>query len=100
MSTKTAAEPALRVPPEEKFWKRYSPHGEAPLSLAGSFGLHLLCVGGLLLFGAYLASLFIDSTANLPVTPVRLLIPGGGGGSKHGSGDAKGVGVGPEITED
>src|SRR5262249_8975439 len=42
---KQAPGPKLRVPPEEKFWKRYSPHGEAPLSLVGSFALHALAVG-------------------------------------------------------
>jgi hypothetical protein len=41
------------LPPEERFWKRYSPHYEFPLSGATSFTLHalgliLLVVGGLI----------------------------------------------------
>jgi hypothetical protein len=84
--------PALRVPPEEKFWKRYSPHGEAPLSLTGSFALHALGVGGMMLFGIYLASLFFKPTRSLPVEPVRLELPGGGGGGGKGG---KGVGTNP-----
>ena len=31
----TSAGAAVKVPPEERFWQRYSPHGEAPLSMAG-----------------------------------------------------------------
>jgi hypothetical protein len=37
------------IPPEEQFWKRYSPHHEFPLSSATSFVLHLLGVGLLVL---------------------------------------------------
>src|SRR5437762_2072204 len=29
-----ARPPGSAVPPEEQFWKRYSPHGEMPLSVA------------------------------------------------------------------
>jgi hypothetical protein len=83
--------PASRVPPEEKFWRRYSPHGEAPLSLAGSFALHALGVGGLLLFGIYLASLLFTPTRSLPVDAVRLQ-PGGRDGSGK---DGRGEGVAP-----
>src|SRR4051812_11037220 len=87
--------PQLLVPPEERFWKRYSPHGEAPLSAAGSFALHLLGVGGLFLFALYVANLFYNPTTSLPVEPVRFAL-GGGGGSKHGVGTGPGVGGGPE----
>lgn len=93
---KTSAGTALRVPPEEQFWKRYSPHGEAPLSVAGSFALHALAVGGLLLAGLYLASLFDTPARSLPVEPVRLVIEGGGGGSKTGVGTGPGIGHGSE----
>lgn len=94
MATKTA-EPELRVPPEEKFWKRYSPHGEAPLSMAGSFALHLAVGGGLLLLGMFILTSFGNSRTSLPVEPVRLKIEGGGGGKKSGTGVGKGVGGGP-----
>lgn len=97
MSTATAPKQAneLKLPPEEKFWKRYSPHGEAPLSIIGSFALHALGVGGLMLFGIYLASLFIQPTRSLPVEPVRLALDKlpGGGGQRGGSVDGRGPGV-------
>ena len=99
-----AAGPILsRVPPDEQFWRRYSPHGEAPLSIAGSIALHTLGLGAALLAIFYLASLFSPSTQSLPVEPVRLDI-GGGGGSKTGVGDVPGVGhgpenIGPEVVE-
>jgi hypothetical protein len=87
------------VPPEEKFWKRYSAHGEAPISLGGSFALHALVGGGMLLFSIYLASLLFNPARSLPVEPVRLNL-GGGGGNPRGVGDAKGVGKGAENIED
>ena len=84
-----------RVPPEEQFWRRYSPHGEAPLSLAGSIALHTLGLGGALLLIIYIASILSNTTQSLPVEPVRLAL-GGGGGSKGGVGDAKGIGKAAE----
>jgi hypothetical protein len=64
--------------PEERFWKRYSPHGELPLSGAGSFAFHALVFGSLILWAVYLAAYFARPSRALPVDPVRL-IPGGGG---------------------
>lgn len=91
----------LRVPPEEAFWKRYSPHGEAPLSMAGSFALHIAIGGGLLLVGLFLLTGFGNSRTSLPVEPVRLKIEGGGGGKQIGTGTGKGIGTGPmEDTGD
>ena len=56
------------LPPEEKFWQRYSPHSEAPLSGVTSAVVHVLFVGLLLLV------LFVhgctdieDETRSLPV---------------------------------
>ncbi len=43
-----------RVPPDERFWRRYSPHGELPLSGASSLAVHLLLFG-LLMLAAWLA---------------------------------------------
>jgi hypothetical protein len=85
------AGPAPLVPPDEKFWKRYSPHGEAPLSVAGSVAVHALAVGSLVLFGLFIVSLFNKSDRSLPVEPVRLEL-GGGGGNPKGVGDGKGIG--------
>jgi len=82
---------------EERFWKRYSPHGELPLSGAGSFALHALVVGFLVLWGLYLYSYFNKPSRNLPVESVRLEL-GGGGGSRTGEGDKPGIGHGPEAA--
>ena len=97
----SAAPPAPgTLPPEEKFWQRYSAHGEAPISMAGAFAAHALGVGGLLLFSIYLASLFFDPTRSVPVEPVRLEAAGGGGGKTGGQGDVKGAARGPEDVDD
>jgi hypothetical protein len=84
-----------RVPPDETFWKRYSPHHEFPLSMLSSAVLH--GVGLTLLMFVALGILFaFRNTHPLPVDPVRL-DTGGGGGSKTGMGDGPGVGKGPEA---
>jgi hypothetical protein len=55
------------VPPDERFWQRYSRHGELPLSGATSLALHLL-VFGLLVLIAYLAyAVFSHTSHSLPV---------------------------------
>ncbi|HZY85739.1 MAG TPA: hypothetical protein VFE78_12970 [Gemmataceae bacterium] len=82
---------------DERFWKRYSPHGELPLSGAGSFALHALIVGFLVLWAVYLAAYFSKPSRNLPVESVRLDL-GGGGGSRSGEGDNKGIGHGAEAV--
>jgi hypothetical protein len=76
------------LPPEERFWRRYSPHGEAPLSVAGSIGVHGLVIGGLILFALYVASLFYKPMHSLPIDPVQLT--GGGDRSKEGVGNGRG----------
>src|SRR5207237_9412148 len=96
MSTAPATPPPttnpnrLVVPPEEKFWKRYSPHHEAPLSGVSSFALHLLLIPLLLLI-AWVASKVKDEDENrsLPVDVVRVNFPGGGG-SPEGAGKGPG----------
>jgi hypothetical protein len=92
-SNTTGAKPANQplVPPDENLWKRYSPHGELPLSGAGSLTLHLL-VFGLMLLAAWLAySVFGHTNRSLPVEAVRLDL-GGGGGDTHASGTGQGRG--------
>src|SRR5256885_2244692 len=87
---KTAAGQPL-LPPEEQFWKRYSPHHEAPLSGVTSTILHLLAI--LLLLGIIWMQnmLKTDELYNsVPVEVVKFQLPGGGGGAK----DGKGVGTG------
>ena len=102
MATSSTSEKAVRgpqptrLPPEEKFWQRYSPHQEMPLSTIGSFALHLLVVGGLILF-AWLGWFGFGKSDNaLPVDTVRFEIPSGGGGNPNGTGNEKGVGTGAD----
>jgi hypothetical protein len=72
----TTATQTAGLPPEEKFWQRYSPHREMPVSAASSLALHALVIGGLLLL-AWLGWLgFQKPQGTLPVEPVRLLPPG------------------------
>jgi hypothetical protein len=79
---KPASAPRPLLPPEEKFWKRYSPHNEAPLSGVSSFLLHLLAL--LLLIGVvwlYSKMNPEEKNSSLPVETIRI---GGGGGSLQG----------------
>jgi hypothetical protein len=78
------------VPPDERFWRRYSPHGELPLSGASSLAVHLLLFG-LLLLSAWLAfAVFRQAGRALPVDAVRLEP----GGNPQGDGKAPGAGNG------
>jgi hypothetical protein len=63
-----AGEP-LPTPPEERFWKRYSPHHEFPLSAVGSFALHFLGGGGLIA-----AALLLGAYVNAKRSPVPLQV--------------------------
>ncbi len=82
-----------RKPPEESFWKHYSPHHEFPLSLLSSAMLHAIGITFLLLvaFGIILA---FKHNQSLPVEPVRLA--GGGGGSPTGVEGGEGTGRTPQ----
>jgi hypothetical protein len=105
MTTATAQTPArTRVDlsgqaPEERFWQRYSPHGEMPLSMAGSVAVHALVIGALVLATIYFASLFFKPNRSLPVEPVRLNDNAGGGGAKGAIGDGPGRGGRVENVE-
>src|SRR5438128_8819669 len=96
MSTAPAAPPPsanpnrLLVPPEEKFWKRYSPHNEAPLSGVSSFAVHVLAIPLLLLVALVVSKVNDDDEKrSLPVDVVRVKFSGGGG-SKQGVGNRPG----------
>ena len=70
--------PALLVPPEERFWKRYSPNHELPLSSASSALMHL-CALGILALGTH-------SFANWPTpVPIDAIEIGGVGGRPDGA---------------
>jgi hypothetical protein len=92
-ASRPAGQAGFRLPPEERFWQRYSPHWELPLSGAGSFTLHALCAGALVL-GVVLA-IVNKPKLTLPVEPVHF--DAGGGGKADGSGDGEGVGLGSLV---
>src|SRR5262249_43551130 len=104
MSTSTSANDKARpqpvtplLPPEEQFWKRYSPHQEAPLAGPGSFLIPLLAIG-ILVLSAFSLVRFFRPSRSLPVDAVRLNL-GGGGGKPTGEGNAPGIGHGPEDVD-
>jgi hypothetical protein len=101
LDKKAVAKPAGRsplVPPDEKFWIRYSPHGEAPLSGAASLTLHFL-VFGMLVIGIFLlGNLWPGASRSLPVETV-VFGEAGGGGNPTGKGDGLG-GQRPPQAED
>jgi hypothetical protein len=85
-------EPVL---PDERFWVRYSPHHELPLSSVSSFSIHVLIIGLLLLFAAL--PFFQRVVHEVPVKAVRF----GGGGQPHVSKEGPGPGTRPpeEVGE-
>ncbi|HYT89761.1 MAG TPA: hypothetical protein VEL76_13720 [Gemmataceae bacterium] len=86
---KAAAQQPL-VPPEERFWQRYSPHHEAPLSGAGSLTLHALLLGAL----AFLAFRFTsDHDEHKPVKIELAEIDGA-------EGDLDGLGLGKSLFKE
>jgi len=106
-STQTPPKPSLDrqplLPPEEKFWQRYSANHEAPLSGIGSLTIYIVLA--VLIIAGIKFKLFDTEHAPLPMGAVEFdpdAIPGGGGGdpegSKGGTGDAKPDNVG-DITK-
>ncbi len=85
------------TPPDERFWQRYSPHAEFPLSSAGSLVLHLLLFG-LLALAAWLGvALFGQTNRQLPVEAVRVVA--GGGGNRNGQDDGPNSGAPVEAGQ-
>ncbi|HEV3085350.1 MAG TPA: hypothetical protein VGY66_36690 [Gemmataceae bacterium] len=77
-------EPGLLVPPEERFWKRYSPNHEFPLSSASSALMHLFALG-ILVLGAHTFAKW-----ETPVDVDAIEIGGGGGRPDGAEGPATG----------
>jgi hypothetical protein len=77
-----------------RFWQRYSPHHEASLSGVGSFAIHFL-VAGMLILAGYLGWLGLASR-RAPVVVDAFVLDGGGGGKKTGTSDAPGDGGSPK----
>lgn len=89
-SDKTKKRDSSLSPPDERFWQRYSPHAELPLSSAGSLVFHLLVLGTLGLLAWLGISLLGNAHKSLPVEAVRI---GGGGGNPRGQGDGPNTGA-------
>jgi hypothetical protein len=80
------------VPPEEKFWQRYSPHHEFPLSSVISICLYTLA--GLLAWAVVVYAMkHMDDGGSLPVGDIVIA---GGGGNEEGEGE-KGAGDLPPV---
>lgn len=92
-----APAPASKLPPNEEFWKRYSPHYEFPLSTIGSVAIHGLLVLVLVLIAVYIVQPRFKDSAPLPMDAIVIA---GGGGSIEGIGDAPGDGAPPQRTEE
>src|SRR5262249_57664525 len=76
------ANSATLVPPEERFWKRYSPHHEAPLSGVVSFVLHGFVIGLMAL-----AAVFLTQRREAEGRPVSMdVVPIESGGPRFQSG--------------
>jgi hypothetical protein len=75
----------LRVPPDERFWRRYSPHHELPLSSASSVALHLLVVGLAAL--ACMIPFFNQEPRSMELSSVTF---GDGGGQPDGADGSRG----------
>ena len=71
--------------PDERFWIKYSPHHELPLSVTSSLFLHALAFGliGLILAG-FLSGLF---GVKKPAPVQTFALAGGGGGDPNGNGE-------------
>src|SRR5262249_16925292 len=75
------------LPPEEEFWKPYSPHHEFPLSSAGSFALHALVFVLIAIVGIWLLK---DNDRKKPLQEIGIVVVGGGGGNPLAQGEGPG----------
>ncbi len=86
------------APPDERFWKRYSPHHEFPLSLSSSVFLHVIALVILIFGGVLLAIIGLAPKEAIAVDTITIA---GGGGNPDGYGNQRGEGIisGPEAVE-
>jgi len=87
MATKTPPAATQQQPPDEKFWVKYSPHHELPISGLASLAWHTLAVV-LVVVVAWVASR--GGPDDMPVEVIQFA--GGGGGSPNGVGSGPGDG--------
>jgi hypothetical protein len=86
------------VPPEEQFWKHYSPHHEFPLSSVSSVALHILAFVLLALVAWWVATM--TNERDRPLREVGVVLEGGGGGNEKGQGNAPGGQLGGGQEEE
>jgi hypothetical protein len=85
-----------RVPPEEKFWKHYSPHHEFPLSSAASVLLHVV-VFTVLIVGSIVLAKYFDKGPKVEIG--EIVIAGGGGSPDGAEGPPTGVEAKKEAVQ-
>ncbi len=98
MSTTARYDKKPILPPEEKFWQRYSPHHELPLAGATSFFLHGLVLGTMALAAVWVM-FQRDSESNKPVSIDVVTFTGSGDGSEGAGGEPGGPGEPARLTE-
>src|SRR5262249_49171120 len=91
-----AAEQEL-LPPEERFWVKYSPNHELPVSSVSSIALHALVIGLLILIGFVLSQ--YRQQQRQPVQQDAVEIAGGGGLDGDSTGTGSGGNTVGERTE-
>jgi hypothetical protein len=81
------------LPPDERFWKRYSPHHEFPWSTVLGVTAHLLA------FGLVLGYLWVQKKQTEGAEPLKVgaVVIAGGGGDPNGEGNGPGK---PSRAED
>src|SRR3954469_23362813 len=93
MTTKTPPAATHQQPPDEKFWVKYSPHHELPISGLASLTWHTLAVV-LVVVVAWVVSR--GGPADVPIEVIQLGTSGGGGsptGVGNGPGDGRAGGL-------
>lgn len=85
MSNATTAAKSI-LPPDEKFWERYSPHHELPLASMTSFFMHGLVIG-IMVLGAFWYLFERESDSHKPPSMDVVQLVGGGDGSEGASGE-------------
>jgi hypothetical protein len=90
----SASKSSTLAPPEERFWKRYSPHHEFSISSSASTAVHVIGFAVLILGAALLARLGFGAR---PVEVASIVIAGGGGDPHGKEGPNTGTGHEPEV---
>src|SRR5437016_12516859 len=90
MSTAAKEKPKPLLPPDEKFWQRYSPHHEFPLAGVTSFFIHGLVLG-ILVLAALWYMFQRDSDSYKPPSMDVVQVSGGGDAFGEGAGGEPGL---------